>query len=84
MKILTTQTSENLLLELHEKLVSFSNREDFYNFYCLEAEVLMKQFQIVTDGNYKKSDLIVIVKKLNKIIKANQLSCKAYKLINSL
>tara|TARA_B100001094_G_scaffold226330_2_gene220761 strand:- start:6352 stop:6627 length:276 start_codon:yes stop_codon:yes gene_type:complete len=84
MKILTTQTKENLLLNLHDKLVSYSNRTDFYNFYPLEAEKLMKEFQIVTDGNYKKHDLVVIAKKLNKIIKCNDLSYQAYKLINSI
>ena len=84
MKILTTQTTENLLLELHEKLVSYSNRDDFYNFYCLEADKLMDEFQIVTDGNYKKSDLILIAKKLNKLIQANELNLKAYELVNSI
>ena len=84
MKILTTQTSENLLLELHEKLVSYSSREDFYNFYCSEVDKLMNEFQVVTDANYKKNDLIVIAKKLNKLIQANELSLKAYKLVNSI
>lgn len=84
MKILTTQTTENLLLELHDKLVSYSNKTDFYNFYTSDVQRLMNEFQVVTDGNYKKSDLIVIAEKLNKLIEANELSLKAYDLINSI
>lgn len=84
MRVLTTQSTEKLLLDLHRNLVFYSNRNDFYNFYPLEAEKLMDDFQIVTDGNYKKNDLVIIAKKLNKLIKANELSYQSYKLINSI
>ena len=84
MRLLTTQNTEQLLLDLHKHLVIYSNRNDFYNFYPLEAEKLMNDFQILTDGKYKKNDLVIIAKKLNKLIKANELSYQAYKLINSI
>ena len=69
---------------MHNKLVDYSNRNDFYNFYPLEAEKLMNDFQIITDRHYLKNDLICIAQKLNKLIKANELSYEAYKIINSI
>ena len=84
MRILTTQNSDLLMFNVHSQIERLSLPQNYNNMYCLEASILMQEFQELTEFKINKKDLIYIAKKVNVLTKANELSFTARKLLQSI
>tara|TARA_R110001632_G_scaffold19927_2_gene59985 strand:+ start:1239 stop:1493 length:255 start_codon:yes stop_codon:yes gene_type:complete len=79
----TNQSTENLMFNLHDALIELIiPRNEFI--FINEADILMNEFQEITEENYTKKNLVILVKKYKKITLAAKLQVQTNEILASL